>query len=118
MITARKASRPRRSLACFGVAVAAACTLGAVDPCAAEATPANPPRTQQDMQRERMAACHGLHGAELKDCMANYVGGAYDQSQPPSDGHEQRERNEIAAPAQPTAGPDTSESGAGSVPKQ
>jgi hypothetical protein len=34
----------------------------------------NPPRTQADMQKERMAACKELRGQPLKDCMQNYVG--------------------------------------------
>ena len=34
----------------------------------------NPPRTQQEIMKERYAACRDLHGSALKDCMANYVG--------------------------------------------
>jgi hypothetical protein len=34
----------------------------------------NPPRSQADIQKERMAACKQLRGQTFKDCMQNYVG--------------------------------------------
>ena len=34
----------------------------------------NPPRSQADIQKERMVACKPLRGQALKDCMQNYVG--------------------------------------------
>jgi hypothetical protein len=34
----------------------------------------NPPRTQQDIGRERTNACRGLKGQALTECLANYVG--------------------------------------------
>ena len=34
----------------------------------------NPPRSQQDIMRERRVACHDLKGAEFRECVNNYVG--------------------------------------------
>ena len=34
----------------------------------------NPPRTQQDISRERTNACRGLKGQALTECLSNYVG--------------------------------------------
>ena len=57
-------------------AFTAACSLGLVGVDAADsgAQSPNPPRTQQQMMKERYAACRDLHGSALKDCMADYVG--------------------------------------------
>jgi hypothetical protein len=57
-------------------AVAAACSLGWIDVGAADSNTEspNPPRTQQQIMKERYAACRELHGSALKDCMATYVG--------------------------------------------
>lgn len=60
----------------IGVATAALC-LGwqvarAQDPSDHE------PKTQGQILKEQSQACEGLRGAELKDCMANYVGPAKD----------------------------------------
>src|SRR5215470_9884670 len=41
---------------------------------ATDIAPANPPRTQQEIMRERRAACRDLKGAEFRECMNNYVG--------------------------------------------
>jgi hypothetical protein len=64
----------RRKLAI--AAIAAACSLGLIDVDGADsdAESPNPPRTQQQMMKERYAACRDLHGSALKHCMANYVG--------------------------------------------
>lgn len=35
---------------------------------------ANPPRSQQDISRERTNACRGLKGQTLSECLSNYVG--------------------------------------------
>jgi hypothetical protein len=57
-------------------AIVAACCLGLIQRIAgsADVEPFNPPRTQQDIMKERFAACRDLHGSALKECMANYVG--------------------------------------------
>ena len=55
-------------------AVAAACSLGLIDARGAKTGSPNPPRTQQEMMKERYAACRDLHGSALEECMANYVG--------------------------------------------
>ena len=55
-------------------AVTAACSLELIDARGADAQSPNPPRTQQEMMKERYAACRDLHGSALKECMANYVG--------------------------------------------
>jgi hypothetical protein len=55
-------------------AVAAACGVGLIDAHGANTESVNPPRTQQEIMKERYAACRDLHGSALKDCMANYVG--------------------------------------------
>jgi hypothetical protein len=34
----------------------------------------NPPRTQQDISRERTNACRRLKGQALSECLSNYVG--------------------------------------------
>jgi hypothetical protein len=56
------------------MAVAAACSLGLIDARGANSESVNPPRTQQEIMKERYAACRELHGSALKDCMADYVG--------------------------------------------
>ncbi|HYL19374.1 MAG TPA: hypothetical protein VEV20_11885 [Burkholderiales bacterium] len=38
-----------------------------------------PPRTQQDIVRERNRACRGLKGEAYNECIANYVGPKRDQ---------------------------------------
>ena len=56
-------------------AIVATC-LGLI-PCMAacgDVKPPNPPRTQQDIMKERYHACRDLRGPALKDCLANYVG--------------------------------------------
>ena len=57
-------------------AVAAACSLGSIElnAAGADAGSPNPPRTQQEMMKERYAACRDLHGPALRECMSNYVG--------------------------------------------
>jgi len=57
-------------------AIGAACGLAsaALDARAMDVAPPNPPRTQQQILKERMAACRDLRGPALRDCMANYVG--------------------------------------------
>jgi hypothetical protein len=34
----------------------------------------NPPRSQQDISRERTEACKKFKGQEYQECLANYVG--------------------------------------------
>jgi len=59
--------------------------LGALTvlPCAARAEDDGytdkPPRTQQDILRERNRACQGLKGEAYNECIANYVGPKRDQ---------------------------------------
>ena len=36
--------------------------------------PDNPPRSQQDIIRDREKACKGLKGQAYSECVANYVG--------------------------------------------
>jgi hypothetical protein len=55
-------------------AVAAACSLGLIDARGAKTESPNPPRTQQEIMKERYAACRDLHGPALEECMASYVG--------------------------------------------
>ena len=55
-------------------AVAAACGVGLIDARGANTESVNPPRTQQEIMKERYAACRDLHGSALKECMADYVG--------------------------------------------
>lgn len=64
----------RRKLAI--AAIAAACSLALINVDAADsgAESPNPPRTQQQMMKERYAACRDLHGSALEECMADYVG--------------------------------------------
>jgi hypothetical protein len=57
-------------------AFAIACSLGWTE-AGAQATnvaPPNPPRTQQEIMRERRAACADLREAEFRECMNDYVG--------------------------------------------
>jgi hypothetical protein len=54
--------------------LAAALTSVHVGPVQGEPAMNNPPRTQADIQKERMAACKALRGQAFKDCMQNYVG--------------------------------------------
>jgi hypothetical protein len=61
----------------FAVSVLAAVVgLGCADLSAqgADAKPLNPPRTQNDLNHERRAACRDLRGPEFRECIANYVG--------------------------------------------
>jgi hypothetical protein len=55
-------------------AVAAGCSLGLIDARGAKTESPNPPRTQQEIMKERYEACRDLHGSALEECMANYVG--------------------------------------------
>ena len=43
-------------------AVAAACGVGLIDAHGANTESVNPPRTQQEIMKERYAACRDLHG--------------------------------------------------------
>ena len=79
-------------------AVAAACNLGLIDARGANSESVNPPRTQQEIMKERYAACRDLHGSALKDCMANYVG-------PPPKNLEQDTDAQNATSAKPSASP-------------
>jgi len=67
--------------------LAVACGLGAIEATAqaADVAPPNPPRSQQEMMRERRDACRDLRGSELKECMANYVGKAQKSENAPVD---------------------------------
>jgi len=58
----------------FTISALALCGAISLGGQAAEVPPPNPPRSQQDLGHEREAACRDLHGPELKECMANYVG--------------------------------------------
>ena len=53
---------------------AAVLTSVHVGPVQGEQAMNNPPRTQADIQKERMVACKALRGQAFKDCMQNYVG--------------------------------------------
>ena len=57
----------------IGVATAALCLGWQV--VHAQADPSDhEPKSQGQILKEQSKACEGLRGAELKDCMANYVG--------------------------------------------
>ena len=61
----------------IGVATAALCLGWQV--AHAQADPSDhEPKSQGQILKEQSQACEGLRGAELKDCMANYVGPSKD----------------------------------------
>jgi len=53
-----------------------------------EDTYSNPPRSQQDISRERTNACKKFKGQEYQECLSNYVG-----KDRPSDGTWRRPAN-------------------------
>jgi hypothetical protein len=90
----------RRKLAIS--AVSAVWSIGLIEVNAADADTEspNPPRSQQKMMNERYAACRDLHGAALKDCMANYVGTPDKnlQQNQEAEAHDGTSRSSTAAP--------------------
>jgi hypothetical protein len=79
----------------------ATCVSGIEPGRAANAEPANPPRTQQDIMKERFADCRELHGAALRECMANYVGPTHDKNVQQDPGAQDDASAKAPAPTRP-----------------